>query len=282
MTHEYELIDFGQGRRLERFAGIVLDRPCPAVEDAPRADPAAWPAADARFERGEGGQGRWVALRDGLPDRWSLTLGPVCLELKRTEFGHLGFFPEQAAQWDWIAHQVAAAGPAVRVLNLFAHTGGSTLAAAAAGADVVHVDAARNIVAWARRNAELSGLAERPVQWVVEDAMKFVKRELRRGAEYDAVVLDPPSYGHGRRGEVWRLSRDLERLLERCAQLTAGRRRFLLLTAHTPRFGPRRLGSLVAEALGEAPGRVTAAEMAVVSRSGRAMPGGTAVRWESA
>ena len=193
--------------------------------------------------------------------------GRCVLELKRTNFGHLGLFPEQAANWPWIAEQVASA-PAMRVLNLFAYTGGSTLAAAAAGAEVVHVDAAKNIVAWARRNAALSGLADAPIHWIAEDALKFVKRELRRENRYDAVILDPPSYGHGAHGEVWRLSQHLPRLLELCGQLTAGRRRFMLLTCHTPDFEPARL----ARDDGRRPGRRRHDRRPAVDDPGRHRP----------
>jgi 23S rRNA (cytosine1962-C5)-methyltransferase len=278
-AHQYRLIDFGEGRRLERFGMLVLDRPCPAAERVEKADPAAWGEADARFERGEGQEGSWQC-RAELPERWTIAHGRLVLELKRTEFGHLGLFAEQAANWDWIAGQVAAAGGTVRVLNLFAYTGASTLAAAAAGAEVVHVDAARNIVAWARRNAELSGLTRAPVRWITEDAMKFVKRERKRGTEYYAVVLDPPSYGHGRRGEVWRLSRDLPRLLSMCAELTAGRRRFVLLSAHTPKFGPTRLRDVMLQSMGGTdPGRAAAAELTLCDAAGRTLPSGAVVRW---
>ena len=277
---QYQLVDFGEGRRLERFGPLVLDRPCPAAENAARADPAAWAEADARFDRGEGQQGTWQCRRE-LPERWTISHGPLVFELKRTEFGHLGLFAEQAANWDWIAGQVAAAPEPPRVLNLFAYTGASTLAAAAAGAEVVHVDAAHNIVAWARRNAELSGLADAPVRWITEDAMKFVKRERKRGAEYDAVVLDPPSYGHGRRGEVWRLARDLPRLLSMCAELTAGRRRFVLLSAHTPEFSPGKLRDVMLQSMGQTdPGRATAAELTIPDAAGRKLPSGAVVRWE--
>ena len=151
----YQLLDFGEGRRLERFGPWVLDRPCPAAEGLPRSDPAAWAAADARFERTSATGGQWVLARE-IPDRWTIAHGPIRLELKRTEFGHLGVFPEHAATWDWIAARVQESPQPPVVLNLFAYTGGSTLAAAAAGAEVVHVDAAKNVVAWARRNAELS------------------------------------------------------------------------------------------------------------------------------
>ena len=289
----YQLLDFGDGRRLERFGDIVLDRPCPAAEAFQRADPDRWPQADARFEGRENQMGRWTDRRE-LPERWTVSQGPLRFELKRTAFGHLGLFPEQAENWEWIVrvlsplpqgegqgqgvvatgtgdqygvrmqyevrresgkssvlrtpYSVLAPSPlAPKILNLFAYTGGSTLAAAAAGAEVVHVDAAKNVVAWARRNAELSGLADAPVRWIAEDAMKFVKRELKRGNRYDAVILDPPSYGHGPRGEVWRLSKHLPRLLALCGELTAGRPAFMLLTCHTPGYDPEALSEMVKE-----------------------------------
>ncbi len=278
---QYQLIDFGDGRRLEQFGPWRLDRPCPAAESIERADPDAWCAADARFDRGEGEEDQWSLRRD-LPDQWPIMHGRVTFELKRTPAGHLGVFPEQAANWGWITEQLQAAGRPSTVLNLFAYTGGSTLAAAAAGAEVVHVDAARNTIAWARRNAELSGMPDHPIRWITEDAVKFVKRELRRGNRYDAVVLDPPSYGHGLRGEVWRLSDHLPRLLELCGQLTAGRRRFILLTCHTPGFAPARLERMMADALaGTDDGTTTARQLTIRSAAGRELPSGVAARWQA-
>jgi len=317
LTREaYQLLDFGDGRRLEAFGPLVLDRPCPAAEQVARADPALWERADARFVRTEGKQGEWVSDRD-LPERWTITYGkkgtgPICrngpegashkldlspffvLELKRTEFGHLGVFPEQAANWDWLAdqirrvratHRLASSSrefddpPPLAILNLFAYTGASTLTAAASGAEVVHVDAAQNVVAWARRNAQASGLTEAPVRWIAEDAVKFVKRELKRGNRYDAVILDPPSYGHGPRGEVWRVSKHLPGLLRMCRELTAERLRFLLLTCHTPKFGPARLRRLVSDTFGQ--GRVTAEPLTLRAAAGRELPSGVVVRWEA-
>jgi len=276
---QYQLLDFGRVRRLERFGPVILDRPCPAVEHAAQSDPAAWATADARFDRGGGEEGQWTLHRE-LPERWTIAHGSLRLELKRTPQGQVGMFPEQAENWDWIAQQVSRGTP-LSVLNLFAYTGGSTLAAAGAGAEVAHVDAARNMVAWARRNAELSGMAESPIRWIADDATKFVKRQLRRGNGYDAVILDPPSYGHGARGEVWRLSLHLGRLLGLCGQLTAGRRRFMLLTCHTPGFGPARLRQMMVEALGESdPGEVSAGPLAIRSADGRELPSGTVVRWQ--
>ncbi len=279
---QYRLLDFGQGRRLEQFGPLRLDRPCPAAERVPVMHPELWPSAHARFERGKGQQGRWIA-RQRLPQRWTIRHGPVVLELKRTEFGHLGVFPEQASNWDWLAQQIGRFSQPIKVLNLFAYTGGSTLAAAAAGAEVVHVDSAENVVAWARRNAEHSALAHLPVRWICEDARKFVRRELRRGNRYDAVILDPPSYGHGPRGEVFRLSKHLEGLLEMCAELTAGRLRFVLLSAHTPKFRADRLARMVRQAFGNPPpGRISAEPMILATATGRKLPSGNVVRWEVA
>jgi 23S rRNA (cytosine1962-C5)-methyltransferase len=277
---QYQLLDFGLGRRLESFAGIRVDRPCPAAEGIGRARPEIWDTADARFDRqgGEEQRGQWHATGN-LPPRWTISCGRIVLALKPTQVGQLGLFPEQAENWDWIARQVAAAGEPIRVLNLFAYTGGSTLAAAAAGAEVVHVDAARNMVAWARRNAELSGLAEAPIRWLVEDAMLFVRREIRRGNRYHAVILDPPSYGHGPHGRVWRLAQNLERLLALCAELTACQRRFLLLSCHTPGFGPARLRDLVVDALGaETAGQASGVPLTLRSSAGRDLSSGVVVR----
>jgi 23S rRNA (cytosine1962-C5)-methyltransferase len=276
-TQEYQLLDFGNGRRLERFGPLVLDRPCPAAENVDRADPAAWEQADARFERTEGKLGRWIADHP-LPERWTVAHGPITLELKPTEFGHLGVFPEQAANWEWLTQKLRNAPPPVKILNLFAYTGASTLAAAAAGAETVHVDAARNVVAWARRNAQASGLVDAPVRWITEDAVKFVRRELERGNTYQAVILDPPSYGHGRRGELWRIAKHLPRLLAMCNQLMTGESPFVLLTCHTPKFGPDRLARLVSEAFGD--GRVAARPLTLPAATGRELPSGVVVRWE--
>ena len=295
-SDQYELLDFGGGRRLERFGDVTLDRPCPTAEHIRPADPAAWEKADARFDRTAADEGTWTSHRE-LPQRWTIAHSPLVLEVRPTAFGQVGLFPEQAQNWDWIAGQVRKApplqwggcsvaqspgpvlSPPLRVLNLFAYTGASTLAAAAAGAEVTHVDAARNMVAWARRNAASSGLAGAPVRWLVEDAAKFVRRELRRGNRYDAVILDPPSYGHGPHGEVWRLSQHLARLLELCGRLTGPERQFMLLTCHTPGFSASRLRELAVEALGES-GRITTGPLVLRTGDGRELPSGAMVRWE--
>jgi 23S rRNA (cytosine1962-C5)-methyltransferase len=275
----YQLLDFGEGRRLEQFGPVRLDRPCPGTEQVPRSDPALWQSADARFTGTSANAGQWESLRE-VPERWTIRYGPIVLELKRSESGHVGLFPEQAENWNWLAGEVQSAGGPIRVLNLFAYTGGSTLVCAAAGAEVTHVDAARNVVAWARRNAELSGLGAARIRWIAEDAGKFVRREARRGSQYDAVILDPPSYGHGPKGEVWRLSRQLPRLLAFCAELTAGECRFVLLTCHTPGYGPPRLEAMVREAFGgPVEGGLTSGIMMLRTPEGRGLPSGVVVRW---
>jgi 23S rRNA (cytosine1962-C5)-methyltransferase len=288
---QYELLDCGAGRKLERFGSVVLDRPAPAAADTPRRNPAAWRQAIARFERaagdnsrGEGSsneRGAW-AHRDRLPESWRIRAGQVVLELKPTDFGHLGVFPEHAASWQWLAGQQQAAGRPVKVLNLFAYPGGATLALAAAGAEVVHVDAARSSVAWARRNAEHSGMAVAPIRWIVEDAQKFVARELKRGNRYDAVVLDPPSYGHGPQGEYWKLAEHLAELVHNCWALTGGSPRFMLLTCHTPGFERAEIEALVMSAAGRAHGRLSIEPLSLVSAAGGRLACGIEARWTSA
>jgi 23S rRNA (cytosine1962-C5)-methyltransferase len=209
-------------------------------------------------------------------------LDAIRLELRLTPFGHVGLFPEQQDNWQWIAQRVkehARAGE-VRVLNLFAYTGGSTLAAAAAGAHVTHVDAAKNVVDWARRNAAWSGLSDVPIRWIAEDARKFVSRELRRGNRYDAVILDPPSYGHGPKGEAWKIDEHLPPLLLDCARLTEGRRAFFVLTCHSPGYDGDQLASALMEAgVGADVASMETAPLQLMDDRGRALSGGFAARW---
>jgi 23S rRNA (cytosine1962-C5)-methyltransferase len=276
---QYELLDFGQGRKLERFGPLVLDRPAPAVSDAAVRDLGLWGSADARFTRHDAAHGDWT-LRGRLPAHWHLHHGSTVLELQRTHSGAVGVFPEQAENWDWIDRQVRRSGGVLKVLNLFAYTGASTLAAAAAGAEVVHVDAARSVVNWARRNAARSHLADAPVRWIVDDARKFVERELRRGSQYHGVILDPPTYGHGPKSEPWEMATDLYDLLTACGRLTRGARAFMLLTCHTPTIGPAELEAMLADAVfGHGQSGVFAKPLTVRTRDGRHLPSGVVAGW---
>jgi 23S rRNA (cytosine1962-C5)-methyltransferase len=290
---DYELLDFGGGRKLERFGAVVLDRPCHAAERVQKVAPTAWNRATARYDRTQGEQGAWTPQRT-IPKSWKISFridtrdseeGPrvvLKFHLQASPFGHVGVFPEQLERWSWITHQIyqSELERPLRVLNLFAYTGGSTLAAAAAGAEVVHIDAARNIVERARRNAELSGLGDRPIRWIVEDAAKFCQRELKRGSRYDAVILDPPSYGHGPQGEPWKIEEHLLPLLAMCGELTADRRAFVLLTCHTPGIGPAELAAYLADGLFGHCGQPPAAgELLLRTRDGRHLPSGVFARW---
>jgi 23S rRNA (cytosine1962-C5)-methyltransferase len=261
----YEFIDAGEGRRLERFGELAVDRPAPTA-DAPPRNPAAWAGADLRFDRYVG----WTALTEGEPQPWIVDDGDLRFELRPTDTGQVGLFPEQAPNRAWVRDAVAQVGGSPQILNLFAYTGAMTLSAAASGASVTHVDGSRPTVAWARRNAELSGLADRPIRWIVDDGEQFVAREQRRERRYDAVILDPPSYGHGGRGAAsgWRLEERLEGLLTRCADLTGGDPAFVVLTAHTPGFGPDRLAAELASAFGRSERDVDAGELGIRARSG--------------
>jgi 23S rRNA (cytosine1962-C5)-methyltransferase len=272
----YALLDFGGGARLERFATHVTDRPYPGGLGA-RGDPDAWRAADLRFDRESG----WSGDADpGSP--WPIEIEGLTLELKATDAGQVGLFPEHAAMLPWLRDRVAArlapgpvAGPAV--LHLFAYTGLATLAMVAAGASVVHVDASRPTVAWARRNAELSALADRPVRWIVDDAVAFTERELRRGRRYAGIVLDPPSYGHGPGSGAWRIDDDLPALLAAAGRLLepAG---FILLSAHTEGFEEDRLASAIGEALGRRSAEVEAGPLELTTPDGRRLDLGAFAR----
>lgn len=277
----YELVDCGEGRKLERIAGYLIDRPAPAARWPQRA-PSAWAEADAHFVRDSGGKGQWI-FRRPVPDPWVVKWRSISLSLKCTPFGHIGLFPEQAAIWAWIADRLAAGGEGLRVLHLFAYTGGATLAAAAAGAEVYHVDAARNILAWGKKNAELSGLAGAKIHWVCEDARRFVGREVRRGRRYDALILDPPTYGHGPKGEAWQIDKDLPSLLEACSRLIDEHCRFVVLTVHATGYNPQKLLKMAKAGLPHLDqNRYLCGHMELRSSTGRTLPAGVALLWQSA
>ena len=270
----YELIDFGGGARLERFGRRIMDRPHPGALGS-RGEVEGWRTADLRFDRDRGwtgpatGEASWVFGHEGLT-----------LELRTTDAGGVGLYPEHLGALPWLGARVGertAAGRSISVLNLFASTGLATLAMSAAGAAVTHVDASRPTVAWARRNAQLSGLAERPVRWIVDDAMAFTRRESRRGRRYAGIVLDPPTYGHGPGARPWRLEDDLPSLLGACAGVIE-RDGFLLLTSHTPGVDAERMANQLRDALGRPRGAVDGGALTVATRDDRRLDLGVFVR----
>lgn len=270
----YRLVDFGQGRKLEDFGGVLVDRPCPAATGR-KAQPE-W-TGDAKYTRQSEQHGTWLSR--AVPNRWEVEFESQTFELRLTESGQVGIFPEQVPNWKWI-HNTLSARPRARILNLFGYTGGSTLAAAAAGAEVVHVDSARSVVTWARRNAQLSGLSGAPIRWIVEDAPKFVAREIKRGNQYDGIILDPPSFGRGPKREEWKLTRDLFGLLAACKQLLSPASCLFLLSCHTPGFGPPELSAALSSCLfGSCGAGVRTRDLSLRSGDGRRLAAGHAAFW---
>jgi 23S rRNA (cytosine1962-C5)-methyltransferase len=279
MDDDYELLDAGGGRRLERFGRVVLDRPAPGATDPPRT-PAAWDAADGRFERDPDG-GRWV-WRTPPPDPWIVRIGGIALELRPTASGQVGLFPEHVAIWAWLTEEIraaVAAGATPRVLNLFAYTGGATLAAAAAGGSVVHVDGARSAVDWARRNAAVAQLDHCPIRWIVDDALAFLAREVRRGHRYEVVIADPPSWGHAPRGRRWTFRRDAGHLVDLLVAVLAKDPVAVVVTAHRSGLQAAQLGAVLGGALGRA---TQAGDLLLVARSGARLTAGVYARWPPA
>lgn len=279
---DYGLINSGHGRKLERYGRFRFIRPEPQAMWAPAQDD--W-QADGEFVPGsdEEGGGRWFYERPVPAEGWPLEWREVTFQSSCTPFRHLGFFPDMAPVWEWMRGRIAdkvSAGDQAQVMNLFGYTGVGTLAMAAAGAQMVHVDASKKSVAQARANAALSGLEDRPVRWIVDDAAKFVAREVRRGRRYDGILLDPPKYGRGPDGEVWRLEEDLPGLIAHCRQLLDADSRFLFLTVYAVRMSALAIGELLRQAFADLPGTVEAGELVVREEArGLMLPTAIWARW---
>jgi len=264
---DYGLVDSGDGRKLERCGRFRLVRPEPQCLWRPRLDAAAWAAADATFEpTDEDEDGRW-RFGDRVPETWPMAWGDVRFLGRFTAFRHLGFFPEQSANWAWLAERLRGR-PLLRVLNLFGYTGVASLVCAAAGAAVTHVDASPKAIGWARENARASGLEARPIRWICEDARRYATREVRRGSRYEGIILDPPKYGRGPKGEVWRLYDDLPELLRLCVGLLSDEADFLILNAYAERISGVALAGLLEEAMQGRAGRIDWGELALMEESG--------------
>ncbi|MCM1283484.1 MAG: class I SAM-dependent methyltransferase [Muribaculaceae bacterium] len=283
---DYEVIDCTKGEKLERWGGYILVRPDPQVIwDTPKTD-ARWENKNGHYHRSAKGGGSWEFF--DLPEEWSIhytlpTGKTLCFRLKPFSFKHTGLFPEQAANWDWFSmliHSAVTGGQEVKVLNLFAYTGGATLAAAAAGASVTHVDASKGMVTWAKENAIASGLGDASVRWLVDDCVKFAERELRRGNHYDAIIMDPPSYGRGPRGELWKLEESIYPLIQLCGQLLTDKPLFFLINSYTTGLQPAVLSYMMSTVLKPFAGAVTADELGLpVSVNGLVLPCGASGRF---
>ena len=277
---DYEVLDTSAGEKLERWGKYILVRPDPQVIwNTPKDDPL-WRKYDARYARSSTGGGKWANLR--LPEHWQVKYRELTFNVKPMNFKHTGVFPEQAANWDFIMETIRGAGRPINALNLFAYTGGATLACAAAGASVCHVDAAKGMVAWGKENAAASGVADRPIRWIVDDCGKFVEREIRRGRRYDAVIMDPPSYGRGPGGEVWKLETNLWPFVELVSGVLSDDPLFVIINSYTTGLSPSVLTylseSIFTRRFG---GRSQSQELGLpVTASGLVLPCGATCRWE--
>jgi len=279
---DYRILDAGDGEKIERWGEVVLRRPDPQV---------IWPwsgpesireQVQAHYHRSRSGGGEWE-MRTRIPARWAVRYGQLSFRVEPTGFKHTGLFPEQAVNWDWMARCIRSAGRQASVLNLFAYTGGATVACASAGANVCHVDASKGMVAWARENLAISGLESAPVRFIVDDCLKFVQREARRGKKYDAIIMDPPSYGRGPNGELWKLEDELYGLVRACMEVLSETPLFFLINSYTTGFSPQVPANLLLQLMGGGHGRISSGEVGLpIGESGMVLPCGTFARWEEA
>ena len=286
--NDYEVIDCSKGEKLERWGDYLLVRPDPQVIwDTPKKEKG-WRKMNGHYHRSSKGGGEWEFFQ--LPKEWTIEYSlpinkKLTFHLKPFSFKHTGLFPEQAANWNWFSQLIADAvskGRQVKVLNLFAYTGGATLAAAAAGASVTQVDASKGMVTWAKENAISSGLKDAPIRWLVDDCVKFVEREIRRGNHYDAIIMDPPSYGRGPKGEIWKIEESVYPLIQLCSQILTDNPLFFLINSYTTGLQPAVLSYMISTVLGTANGTVTASEIGLpVSSNGLVLPCGASGRYEA-
>ncbi|MDR1010240.1 MAG: class I SAM-dependent methyltransferase [Opitutaceae bacterium] len=293
---DYQLLDCGMGMKQERWGDVTLVRPDPQIiwprRDGGGADSADWKNWDGYYHRHDTGGGRWE-FRRPLPDHWKIgygaggagNAGNLVFKIRPTSFKHTGLFPEQAVNWDWFSEKIRAArahGREVAVLNLFGYTGAATCAAAAAGASVCHVDAAEGMVKWCRENATLSGLEAAPIRYIADDCVKFVRREIKRGRRYDAIIMDPPTFGRGSGGEMWKLEDHLWELLKECREVLSDAPLFFLINAYTARLSPTVVANLLGELMRDARGTITGGEVGLpIRRDGKVLPCGIYGRWEA-
>ena len=277
---DYEVLDTSNGEKLERWGDYFLVRPDPQVLwDTPK-KLRQWKKPNGHYHRSHKGGGQWEFF--DLPKTWDIQYKELKFHLQPFSFKHTGLFPEQAVNWDWFSDKIRKANRPVKVLNLFAYTGGATLAAVAAGASVTHVDASKGMVNWAKENAQLSGLREKPIRWLVDDCVKFVEREIRRGNTYDAIIMDPPSYGRGPKGEIWKIEDMIHPLIRLCAKILSKDALFFLVNSYTTGLAPAVLTYMISTELKSWNGHVDSQEIGLpVTNSGLVLPCGASGRWES-
>ena len=276
---DYEVLVTSGGEKLERWGDYLLVRPDPQVIWNTPKDLPGWRKMNGHYYRSSKGGGEWEFF--DLPKQWEIAYKDLRFNLKPFSFKHTGLFPEQAVNWDWFSDKIKNAGRPVKVLNLFAYTGGATLAAAAAGAAVTHVDASKGMVNWAKENAKSSGLEAAPIRWLVDDCMKFVEREIRRGNHYDGIIMDPPSYGRGPKGEIWKIEDSIYDFIKLCTQILSDAPLFFLVNSYTTGLAPAVLTYMLSTELKRFGGHVDSQEIGLpVTKTGLVLPCGASGRWE--
>lgn len=277
---DYEVLDTSTSEKLERWKDYLLIRPDPQVLWKTPKDNPGWKKPNGHYHRSSKGGGEWEFF--SLPQQWQINYGELTFNLKPFSFKHTGIFPEQAVNWDWFSKKIEKANRPIKVLNLFAYTGGATLAAAHAGATVTHVDASKGMVSWAKENAEASGLGQSPIRWIVDDCIKFVEREIRRGNRYDGIIMDPPSYGRGPKGEIWKIEDSIYDFIKLCANLLSDNPLFFLVNSYTTGLNPSVMTYMIGTELKKFGGIVTGDEIGLpVTSTGLILPCGASGRWES-
>ncbi len=279
MKTQYQLLDSGGMQKLEQFGPFRIVRPCSQAMWHPKLSSDEWKMADAHFSR-DGGN-TWK-LNQKLPKEWTAEIQGIRFKIAPTDFGHLGVFPEHSLLWKEMTDLIQAQKTPPHVLNLFAYSGGATLAAAKAGAKVCHLDASKGMVSWARENAAINELQSAPIRWIVDDVLKFLKRECKRGVRYDGIILDPPSFGRGANGEVFKIERDVHEILKLCNELLSVNPLFVFFTTHTPGMTPLVMGYLLEQMMAKKKGVITSGEMIIPAENGCALPSGSYARWTHA
>ena len=279
---DYRLIDSAGGEKLEYWGEYLLRRPDPQAVWSTKTEDKLWNKTDAWYHRSSSGGGKWQFFNKKMPERWTVKYRELTFNIKPMGFKHTGLFPEQAVNWDWFSELIKKADRPIRVLNLFAYTGGATVAALEAGAEVVHVDASKGMVTWAKENVVSSGLGDRPVRYIVDDVVKFVQRENRRGRQYDAIIMDPPSYGRGPSGEVWKIENELYPLIEECMKILSDKPLFFLINSYTTGLSAQVLINVLSMTVGRKyGGKITADEIGLTMKSNNlVLPCGISGRWQ--